>query len=134
MQMQALVLTADQWLSSVFGKPSAELGMEAQITKDAQLASSQIGRAKFDIPLFCISTRFQKSLKFLGWCATVGQTGVQSFWPLPQTTKGRRARHEMALAFSSIARLISPKSDAPWLRLVVSWLRKGDAIFDVQWN
>jgi ActR/RegA family two-component response regulator len=48
MQMQALVLTADQWLSSVFGKASTELGMEAQITRDAELASNQIGRAKFD--------------------------------------------------------------------------------------
>jgi DNA-binding response OmpR family regulator len=48
MQMQALVLTADQWLSSVFGKASTEFGMEAQITRDAQLASNQIGRAKFD--------------------------------------------------------------------------------------
>jgi hypothetical protein len=48
MQMQALVLTADRWLSSVVGKDSAELGMKAEITKDAQLASSQNGRAKFD--------------------------------------------------------------------------------------
>src|SRR3954468_9590183 len=48
MQMQALVLTADQWLSSVFGKALTELGMEAQIIRDAQLASNQIGRAKFD--------------------------------------------------------------------------------------
>jgi hypothetical protein len=48
MQVQALVLTADQWLSSVFGKAWIELGMEAQIVRDAQLASDQIGRAKFD--------------------------------------------------------------------------------------
>jgi len=48
MQMHALVLTADQWLSSVFGKASTELGMQALITTDAQLASNQIGRAKFD--------------------------------------------------------------------------------------
>ena len=46
--MQALVLTADQWLSSVFGQAWTELGMEAQITRDAQIASQQIGRAKFD--------------------------------------------------------------------------------------
>lgn len=48
MQMQALVLTDDQWLSSLFGKVSTEFGMEAQVTRDAQLASSEVSRAKYD--------------------------------------------------------------------------------------
>ena len=48
MHMQALVLTTDKWLSSLFGKASTEIGMEAQITRDAQLASNEISHAKYD--------------------------------------------------------------------------------------
>lgn len=48
MQMQALVLTADQWLSSLFGKASMELGINTQVIGDAQLASSEVGRSKYD--------------------------------------------------------------------------------------
>jgi len=48
MQMQALVVTADQWLSSLFGKASTEIGMEAQIIGDAELALNEVSRSKYD--------------------------------------------------------------------------------------
>jgi hypothetical protein len=65
MQMQALVLTADQWLSSLFGKASTELGMEAQTTRDAQFASNQVSRTKYDTVLLDFDTVSETS-KILG--------------------------------------------------------------------
>jgi ActR/RegA family two-component response regulator len=48
MQMQALVVTGDQWLSSLLGKASSEIGMEAQIIGDARLALNEVSRSKYD--------------------------------------------------------------------------------------
>jgi ActR/RegA family two-component response regulator len=56
MHMQALVLTADQWLSSLFGKASNELGMDAQIVNDAQLALKEVNRSKYDSVLLDFDT------------------------------------------------------------------------------
>lgn len=61
MQMQALVLTADQWLSSLFGKASMELGMETQVIGDAQLVSNEVSRSKYDTVVLDFDTVLETS-------------------------------------------------------------------------
>lgn len=48
MQMLALLVTADQWLTSLVDKATQEFGIETQTTNNAAAASAQVRRAKYD--------------------------------------------------------------------------------------
>ncbi|MGH9515252.1 MAG: PilZ domain-containing protein [Terriglobales bacterium] len=97
--MQALVLTADQWLSSVFGKASTELGMEAHITTEARFAECQLSRAKFDTVVLDFDT-VSKTLQVLG---------------LVRSSRANKSAVILAVATDSVQQKIASRKGASFL-------------------